>query len=751
MSLGPYPTSRTGSAVHFTDNTDSKQESFWSRVCHCCHCCKVCYGDTEKSPYEPDRTEMVVTVTPFTASESIILALGESGLDLNAVTELPRIPAMASVLDADDAECGYVFYDPTALGHGSRDNGSRNNGNGIGIGIGIDAGPGPSHGITPRHASSIAADDTIDTTDVLETPHTPVTPRCDPGADDDSDDDQNSRVFSALMSDIHDILHDATSLVRDDFTKQAPGWENLCVGRLPDLPSDAECKRDFNDEFQGIFERADVRDSAKRAAAIRLVQSDFRKFSKRVAFRIVHELQLPEEKRTLKPVRKQRYTYGNVMFKFARNSKGRYGDDAFAAKAAASEVRNMGAILKAIHEGKVSDQISLSMNLTMVVLVGGYSIYATAVAPLRDDETLVYGSHNAGKSVKVPDLVVTYLKPLTEYFGLVAHGLRGHDANAVQLLTAVDVQVHARPDHKLLYLLHLVRFLPCTPSRPVCPKEFLFNMFRPEFMIEWAAIVATRQKVSINCKEYNANALSADVFSRFQLEEEALIHAQNAWVAYRYLIHVVVERVCNQLSVSEVEEATAATVAAVPISSTLIRQVFHENGLNMRYLWQVRMKLLQQQQSQLQQQSQQSPQHTKAITDALLYEMIARSVKQIARCGLRQCKSRAHEHAMLCAILQGVFGEDKFGLRVAVCRMAQFKFAGYSLDGSDQEELKLVHQTIGDAMESTNADQVLHLQHFVLSALLGTDSCPDFFCPPTTTHDVLHVHSKVKQLSMCPE
>jgi tetratricopeptide (TPR) repeat protein len=576
-----------------------------------------------------------------------------------------------------------------------------------------------------------------------------------------TDGSTSTRLFDVLPALFDELISSSPSPSTSTSTYQSDSYI------IPDLPTEVERKRDFNKEFQRVFERPaavyDKKESSKRLADLQHVYADFVDFSKRVGIRLIRELHLPSEQRTpglqLPSTTKggraggAKFVYGRVMFKFAHDVHHLYGSDEYAAKAASCEVRNMGAILKAIHEGDLDQECYLNTTLTVLVMAGGHVVYATALAPISGNTTLVYGSSDAGRTVHKSEFVASQMAPLATYFGLADHRLRDHSAG-LQVCTGVDVEVHASFNHVSdssnsgmtdcdgrLYLLDLARFLPCTPPRADAPREFLYHMFRPEFAREWSGLVQSGHTVRVvrpdgSTSDAAVHPLSSDVYSYFQHAEEMETRAAHVSAAYCYLTDTVVSRVCTKL-IQLISSDTDSTQNehVVVLSSDTIRDVFHSNGLNMRYLWLVY--------NQLYRQGGQS-----SLCDQVLQEMICRSVKQLVRFGLRRCTSLSSEHILLSSIIQCMSGkgtiprELAFSVRDAIVRMCQIKYCGYHCrqDVSTAEDRKLLSDVVSLKLhcEPDGCGEML-LSRLGIT-LFGVAS-------PTNAHHLLQTAEKVKTVS----
>lgn len=136
-----------------------------------------------------------------------------------------------------------------------------------------------------------------------------------------------------------------------------------------------------------------------------------------------------------------------------------------------------------------------------------------------DNDTLVMGSVDAGLNV--------YNKEVEARSVMVAVGnvlgLREHLAgsNTVdRIVGPADVEIHRGKDSRL-YAIDLHRLFPPSSEEP---SKFLYQLFRPEFMMKWA-------------EKEPQKMLSSDVFSRFSTPTDPAYkeHGENARAALRHL------------------------------------------------------------------------------------------------------------------------------------------------------------------------------------------------------------------------
>ena len=183
-----------------------------------------------------------------------------------------------------------------------------------------------------------------------------------------------------------------------------------------------------------------------------------------------------------------------VFYKFATTAGGIYPSDAAAHKAAALEITAMNAVVG-------SNNTQITVTLTALFLVCGHCVIATAKAPLRGSESLIYGSDNAGHKDRVVHdgrrcpAAVPIIRRLASTLGLAEHPvLDGY----CTLSLPIDAEVHLGDDGRL-YLIDLARLDPPVPPPASDAKNsWLFQHFRPELLLRHRQL-----------------ALSSDVFSPF--------------------------------------------------------------------------------------------------------------------------------------------------------------------------------------------------------------------------------------------
>lgn len=392
---------------------------------------------------------------------------------------------------------------------------------------------------------------------------------------------------------------------------------------------EAALRLSWNNRYQELFElpvNTPVEDRKRKEAMQQLV-SEFTTFSRRVASTIVQEMDLDSSLKTIMPHNKggsaggEKFVYGNVLFKFARDWKGIYGGDEFAQKAACLEITHMNAVIDASIP-------QLHTTLSAVFYVRGHRVYATALAPLSGKTSLVYGSDDAGLTVRNSSRAMNVMAlRLADELHLKPHLVFDRQNRSFTLHTAIDVEGHMSLEDGRYYVCDLARLCPPVPPRSAHRRhrsDFLCRLFRPEFM---------RQHVGGK----DTISLSADAFSNFgERDPQSNVHKAEVQAAHSKLFTLVIPLLASHLD-SEAKRQDSLLLA--------ISHSFHQFGVNMRYLGDV-WRLC-------------SEPRIKSI---LAEEMIVRSIKERVYHWLRH--STSDDEGLLLVIrllgyIFGAYGEEK--------------------------------------------------------------------------------------------
>jgi hypothetical protein len=205
--------------------------------------------------------------------------------------------------------------------------------------------------------------------------------------------------------------------------------------------------------------------------------------------------------------------------------------------------------------------------LTAIVDFKGYRITAMTLLPISGNQTLIYGSDDAGGECHVKNDIPAWSELIYEAsLGLNLkphHVINGRSMKGeAQIASCVDLEGHKGRDGRF-YLLDFSRSLPpAFKDNPQNAQDSMwpfYHLMRAEFVKRWE------------------KPLSADAFSNFQpkwsaeRKQEARENQDEIRVATNVIRANVVSKVCRALLMSH-------------DASTSLRQIFHREGLNMRYL-----------------------------------------------------------------------------------------------------------------------------------------------------------------------
>jgi hypothetical protein len=297
---------------------------------------------------------------------------------------------------------------------------------------------------------------------------------------------------------------------------------------------------------------------------------------------IISEMNLPLEQKTVRPLKLggvlggDKYVVRGVLFKIPDGSLfSSYPDPIYIAnKIQGHELKGLkayfGWFFNRGHVGLVS------FPLTAVIDFKGHRITAMTQLPIEGNKSLIYGSDDAGEDCNVRNEVAEWSQFIREAslgLNLKAHHVFNGRASGkeIELVSCVDLEGHKGGD-KRFYLLDFSRTFPPAhkekEQREAHDRMWPFyHMLRSEFVASWKT------------------SLCADAFSNFQStitsERETAAKAQNEEIreATRYLLDKVALDVCHSLLQSTDK-------------STSLTRMFHQKGLNMRYLGLVYKKLV---------------------------------------------------------------------------------------------------------------------------------------------------------------
>lgn len=273
-----------------------------------------------------------------------------------------------------------------------------------------------------------------------------VKPKPDPSVYDDFDGMSVSgagSVASDAMSTYYDLHGDSPptanpALARAQSTVRHLGGVHTFHEQPLPVPS-ADAPIDWNGELQRLLEMPALTPglAKERTQKIADLMKLFQATQTEVAKTIIRETfaQLPNEAREVPSVDLgglaggEKFEKDGVIFKFARDSTGLYGDDATAAKVAKLELLGLSSMIEENIAG-------LHFPLQAVVDYMGQRIVATARIPVNQT-TIRYGSNDGGKTVHNDASFEGLMAELAGKFHLKAHRVKDK-----LLWTAGDVEGH---------------------------------------------------------------------------------------------------------------------------------------------------------------------------------------------------------------------------------------------------------------------------------------------------------------------
>eukprot|EP01119_Soliformovum_irregulare_P011787 TRINITY_DN2986_c0_g1_i2.p1 TRINITY_DN2986_c0_g1~~TRINITY_DN2986_c0_g1_i2.p1 ORF type:complete len:349 (-),score=86.96 TRINITY_DN2986_c0_g1_i2:95-1141(-) len=235
----------------------------------------------------------------------------------------------------------------------------------------------------------------------------------------------------------------------------------------------------WNEKFQQLMEGRSE-DPAKEMIRVNQLLDLSRRFDARaleIGEQIIQDLFLPMESRRYRPITHllggiaggDKYVEDGILFKLALDSRGIYGEDAFAMKAAHHDLKSVMALIDCKIQG-------LHLPLLGVVHHRGYAMSAQAIIPIDGIRSHKYGSRDGGSSMKTDAHFIRLLGTACSILNLQPHYLNG-----VKVCGAGDMEGHLGTDGRS-YVIDTARLFP--PVHPInkARGSFLYRLFRPEFL-----------------------------------------------------------------------------------------------------------------------------------------------------------------------------------------------------------------------------------------------------------------------------
>jgi len=335
---------------------------------------------------------------------------------------------------------------------------------------------------------------------------------------------------------------------------------------------------------------------------------------------IISERYLPAEHKTIKPSADlggiaggEKYIVHNIIFKFCTDHVGLFGSDHTSQKLASLELKGL------IHMFNHGSKVGLCVPMMTVLDYKGFKLIAMSRLPVKGNQTLVYGSRDAGVTILNDAQFSEKLRAIGQELGLKPHKVKpavhmGGSGDAwisgstdnvlgrssetapvpnegeILMYTPVDLEGHRGLDGRD-YLLDFSRiFPPEAPDRHVRCSH-LFRLFRPEFVKLYSSLYGP---------------LSPDAYSKFSRgTDSAKFDNSEIEKATAYLHDVQIPKCVQQLK------------SFVSIDPFAFVESFHRNGVNFRHFGNARRLLL----------SEAPSENRTKWTTFLLIEMLARTAK----------------------------------------------------------------------------------------------------------------------------
>ena len=336
------------------------------------------------------------------------------------------------------------------------------------------------------------------------------------------------------------------------------------------LSSSAASSFSWNERFIEAVERIGALTHSSHAAerlrayeSLARLAGDFTDTVRTYARIIISEVYLPPEQKTIPPravggiVGGDKYVAHGILFKFAVDSQGLYGGDEHAAKVAGHDLKGLVHLYNCWERG-------VHVPMMAIVDYRGFRVVGMPLLPIDGARTLVYGSSDAGRTIRTCAFLEQHLRSIGEKLNLKAH-LVGKQGAAL-LHTPVDLEGHCGTDGRY-YLLDFSRLFP--PESPSAAHRMghLYQLLRPEFVRMYERPLCSDAYSSFTCPNHPDKAR----------RDAAEAHDAEIDAATAYLTGALVEAFAQRLVLLPAEQR-----AAFPLVERL-----HEAGINCRHLGRV--------------------------------------------------------------------------------------------------------------------------------------------------------------------
>ena len=324
-------------------------------------------------------------------------------------------------------------------------------------------------------------------------------------------------------------------------------------------------KFDWNNRFiEALEEIGKLTHSSHADQRMRAYQNlaqlagDFNETVRTYARIIISEVYLPPEKKTVRPlamggiVGGDKYVVRGILFKFAVDSKRLYEDDENAARVAGHELKGCVQIYNCWER-------DVHFPMMTIVDYRGFRVVGMPLLPIDGSRTLVYGSNDAGRTIKTCPFLDERLRSIGEKLNLKPH-LVGPDG--ALFYTPIDLEGHLGTDGRY-YLVDFSRLFP-PQSLSAHRMGHLYRLLRPEFVRVYPKPLCSDAFSKFTCPNHKDRV-------RREMAEE---HDNEIDEATEFLTGEVVPRFAERLVKLPPEKR-----ASFPLIMLL-----HEAGINCRYL-----------------------------------------------------------------------------------------------------------------------------------------------------------------------
>jgi len=312
---------------------------------------------------------------------------------------------------------------------------------------------------------------------------------------------------------------------------------------------------------------------------------------------LVEELGLPLSQRTITPIQAggvaggEKYLLHGLLFKFAIDPTCRIYADADLARASAGhELKGLDAVMEASgafdpqrYYSRVGAAAAEPIFFPLQCLVDyrGYRLIASSLLPIQNKKSLVYGCSDVASQnfsvfngINCGDISAAIsMAQISANMNLKPHRVGD---NSVNILHAVDLEVHRSTTDSRLYALDFARTLPpeCSDStraaRTCLRGTHLTHLLRPEYL-----------------KRYLTASLSPDTLSNFtKNKQDRIIFFNDNRNASNTLLNDLIPDFSSTWSPPT--PTPHLPKISTPTSNledlTDLREKMHRNGINMRFL-----------------------------------------------------------------------------------------------------------------------------------------------------------------------